>query len=86
MYYLGCRRAGFSDYDDNGNEGDCDGVLVHKLWKHREQAVLDTQVVDCDVPSRRNYMDSEKILESCTRVKKLKYLRLCVERRHSFTP
>ena len=44
------------------------------------------QVVDCDTPSRRNYIDSEKILESCARVKKLKYLQPCAERRRSFTP
>ena len=31
-------------------------------------------------------MDSEKILESSARVKKLKYLQPCAERRHSFTP
>ena len=31
-------------------------------------------------------MDSEKILESCARVKKLKYLQLCAELRRSFTP
>ena len=61
-------------------------VLVYGLWKRGEQAVLDTQVVDCDAPSRRNYMDSEKILESCARVKKLKYLQPCAERRRSFTP
>ena len=43
-------------------------------------------MVDCDASSRRNYMDSEKILESCARVKKLKYLQPCAERRRSFTP
>ena len=42
----------------DGNDGDRGDVLVHGLWKREEQAVLDTQVVDCDAPSRRNYMDS----------------------------
>ena len=37
------------------------------------------QVVDCNAPSRRAYMDSENILEGCARVKKLKYLRLCIK-------
>ena len=31
-------------------------------------------------------MDSEKILESCARVKKLQYLRPCAKQRRSFTP
>ena len=69
-------------YGNNANRSD---VLVHGLWKRGEQAVLDTQAVDCNAPSRRNYMDSEKIFESCARVKKLQYLRPCVERRRSFT-
>ena len=43
-------------------------------------------MVDRDAPSRPNYMDSEKILESCARVKRLKYLQPCAERRSSFTP
>ena len=70
----------------DGNDGDRGDVLVHGLWKRGEDAILDTQVVDCDAPSRRSYMDSEKILESCARVKKLKYLQPCIERRRSFTP
>ena len=60
-------------------------MLVHGLWKRGEQAVLDTQVVDCDAPSRRNYMNSAKIFEACARVKKLKYLQPCAKRRRSFT-
>ena len=68
------------------NDDHCGDVLVHRLWKRGEEAVFDTQVVNCDAPSRRNYMDSEKILKSCARVKRLHYLRLCVKRRRSFTP
>ena len=48
--------------------------------------VFDTQVVGCDSLSQRAYMDSEKIAEGCAHVKKLKYLRLCIERWRSFTP
>ena len=68
----------------NGNDGDRGDVLMQGLWKCGEQAVHDRQVVDCNAPSRRNYINSEKILESCARIKKLKYLRQCVERRRSF--
>ena len=46
----------------DGNNRDRGDVLVHELWKRGEQAVIDAQVVDCDAPSRRNYMDSEKSL------------------------
>ena len=70
----------------DGNNGNRGNVLVHGFWKRGEDAVLDTQVVDCDASSRRNYMDSETILESCVRVKKLQYLQSCAERRHSFMP
>ena len=70
----------------DGNDGDRGDVLVHGLWKRGEQAVLDMQVVDCDGPSWRNYMEPEKILEGCAHVKQLKYLQPCAERRHSFTP
>ena len=35
----------------DGNDGDRGDVLVHGLWKRGEDAILDTQVVDCDAPS-----------------------------------
>ena len=40
-------------------------VLVHGFWKRGEDVILDKQMADCDAPSRRNYIDSEKIFESC---------------------
>ena len=80
----GMRASLVSDSNDNG--GDHGDVLVHGLWKRGEQAVLDMQVVNCDAPSRRAYMDSEKILEGYASVKKLKYLRPCINRRRFFTP
>ena len=46
----------------------------------------DTQVVDCDTSFRRAYVNSENIFKCCARVKSLKYLRPCIERRCSFTP
>jgi len=80
----GVRASLVSDSDSGGQErGD---VLVHGLWKRGEQAVLDTQVINCNAPSWRAFVDSEKILESCARVKKLHYLQPCIERRRSFTP
>ena len=69
----------------NGNSSDRGDVLVHGLWKRGEDAVLDTQVINCDAPSRRNYIDSERILESRARVKKLQYLRPYAARRRSLT-
>ena len=60
-------------------------MLVYRLCKREEEVVLNTQVVNCDAPSQRNYMDSKNFLESCAHVKKLQYLRPCAERRRSFT-
>ena len=79
---MGVRASLASESDEI--DGNCGNVLVHGLWKRGEQTGLDEQVVDCNAPFRRNYMDSEKILEGCACVKKLKYLRPYIEQRRSF--
>lgn len=60
-------------------------VAVHGLWKKGETCILDIRVTDTDAKSYAS-TSSAKVLEKAAKVKKDKYLDVCLERRRSFAP
>ena len=60
-------------------------VLVQGLWERGSGYLLDIRITDTDASSYLS-QTSKKVLERTAKVKKDKYLQLCLDRRRSFTP
>eukprot|EP00957_Ditylum_brightwellii_P107093 8171146-Ditylum_brightwellii.AAC.1 len=71
---------------DKDKEGNLYGnLMIHHLWKHQVDAVIDVRITDTDAKSYILH-PLETVLAAQEKGKKGKYLNSCLEQNHHFSP